>query len=115
MKGLLHSLAVLSLIAERGVDLEELIQLMQDCPTGQMVRCSKARAMFAMRACRKSIMVGMPLTRRQMKSVGVSQSGSVLIIDFTLDRSFNIWARWINRGIVLTVDQRCAIYRTWQT
>ncbi|RDB21677.1 Mismatch repair endonuclease PMS2 [Hypsizygus marmoreus] len=47
-------------------DLEELIHLMRDRPTGQMVRCSKARAMFAMRACRKSVMVGMPLNRHQM-------------------------------------------------
>ncbi|PCH42834.1 DNA mismatch repair protein MutL [Wolfiporia cocos MD-104 SS10] len=50
-------------------DLEELLHLMQDQPTGHMVRCSKARAMFAMRACRKSVMVGMPLDRRQMTSV----------------------------------------------
>ncbi|KAG5635395.1 hypothetical protein H0H81_011417 [Sphagnurus paluster] len=50
-------------------DLEELIHLMRDRPTGQMVRCSKARAMFAMRACRKSVMVGMPLNRHQMCSV----------------------------------------------
>ena len=51
------------------VDLEELLHLMHDRPTGQMVRCSKARAMFAMRACRKSVMVGMPLTKGQMTSV----------------------------------------------
>ncbi|TFK88963.1 DNA mismatch repair protein MutL [Polyporus arcularius HHB13444] len=50
-------------------DLEELLHLMQDRPAGQMVRCSKARAMFAMRACRKSIMIGTPLNRRQMTSV----------------------------------------------
>ncbi|KAF8577108.1 hypothetical protein K439DRAFT_1365464 [Ramaria rubella] len=50
-------------------DLEELLHLMQDQPRGQMVRCSKARAMFAMRACRKSVMVGMPLTIGQMTSV----------------------------------------------
>ncbi|KAF5368077.1 hypothetical protein D9758_004384 [Tetrapyrgos nigripes] len=50
-------------------DLEELIHLLQDRPTGQMVRCSKARAMFASRACRKSVMVGMPLTRGQMTTV----------------------------------------------
>ncbi|KAJ7590681.1 DNA mismatch repair protein [Mycena floridula] len=50
-------------------DLEELIHLMHDHPTGRMVRCSKARAMFAMRACRKSVMVGMPLTQGQMTSV----------------------------------------------
>ena len=51
------------------VDLEELLHLMQDRPLGQMVRCSKARAMFAMRACRKSVMVGTPLTKNQMTSV----------------------------------------------
>ncbi|OSX56998.1 hypothetical protein POSPLADRAFT_1077263, partial [Postia placenta MAD-698-R-SB12] len=50
-------------------DLEELLHLLQDRPTGQMVRCSKARAMFAMRACRKSVMIGMALDRRQMTSV----------------------------------------------
>ncbi|KAJ6455265.1 hypothetical protein C8R47DRAFT_1166278 [Mycena vitilis] len=50
-------------------DLEELIHRMRDQPTGQMVRCSKARAMFAMRACRKSVMIGMPLARGQMTAV----------------------------------------------
>ncbi|GLB42573.1 putative DNA mismatch repair protein MutL [Lyophyllum shimeji] len=55
-------------------DLEELIHLLRDRPTGQMVRCSKARAMFAMRACRKSVMVGMPLNKQQMSLV-VSHMG----------------------------------------
>ncbi|KIM25641.1 hypothetical protein M408DRAFT_331017 [Serendipita vermifera MAFF 305830] len=50
-------------------DLSELLHLMQDKPAGTMVRCSKARAMFASRACRKSVMVGHPLTRAQMTSV----------------------------------------------
>lgn len=50
-------------------DLEELLHLMKDQPSGQMVRCSKARAMFAMRACRKSVMVGRPLTKPQMTKV----------------------------------------------
>ncbi|TFK38593.1 hypothetical protein BDQ12DRAFT_651711 [Crucibulum laeve] len=50
-------------------DLEEIIHLMRNRPTGQMVRCSKARSMFAMRACRKSVMVGMPLNRHQMSNV----------------------------------------------
>ncbi|KAJ7641827.1 MutL C terminal dimerization domain-containing protein [Roridomyces roridus] len=50
-------------------DLEELIHLMHDRPAGEMVRCSKARAMFASRACRKSVMVGMPLNRSQMTAV----------------------------------------------
>jgi len=51
------------------LDLEEIVHLMRDRPTGQMVRCSKARAMFASRACRKSVMVGMPLTQQQMTTV----------------------------------------------
>lgn len=50
-------------------DLEELLNLLRDAPQGQMVRCSKARAMFAMRACRKSVMVGMPLKHQQMVSI----------------------------------------------
>ncbi|KAJ3558446.1 hypothetical protein NM688_g920 [Phlebia brevispora] len=50
-------------------DLEELIHLLQDQPNGQMVRCSKARSMFAMRACRMSVMVGTPLTSKQMTTV----------------------------------------------
>ncbi|KAJ7330351.1 MutL C terminal dimerization domain-containing protein [Mycena albidolilacea] len=50
-------------------DLEELIHRMRDQPAGQMVRCSKARAMFAMRACRKSVMIGMPLNKGQMTGV----------------------------------------------
>ncbi|GLB43816.1 putative DNA mismatch repair protein [Lyophyllum shimeji] len=55
-------------------DLEELVHLLRDRPTGQMVRCSKARAMFAMRARRKSVMVGMPLNKQQMSLV-VSHMG----------------------------------------
>ncbi|KAI5824843.1 DNA mismatch repair protein MutL [Schizophyllum commune Tattone D] len=50
-------------------DLEELIHLLQDAPGGVAVRCSKARAMFASRACRKSVMIGMPLTKGQMTAV----------------------------------------------
>lgn len=56
------------------LDLEELLHLMQDRPAGRMVRCSKARAMFAMRACRKSVMIGMSLNRQQMISVSVALS-----------------------------------------
>jgi len=50
-------------------DLEELLHLMQDRPKGQIVRCSKVRSMLAMRACRKSIMVGLPLNLKQMTTV----------------------------------------------
>ena len=54
------------------LDLEEIIHLMRDRPRGEIVRCSKARSMFAMRACRKSVMVGMPLTHHQMTTVSLS-------------------------------------------
>ncbi|WWD17838.1 hypothetical protein CI109_102282 [Kwoniella shandongensis] len=49
-------------------DLEQLLHLLSDGarPSGQMVRCSKARSMFAMRACRKSVMIGKSLTKGQM-------------------------------------------------
>ncbi|KAI6098784.1 hypothetical protein EDD16DRAFT_1498226 [Pisolithus croceorrhizus] len=50
-------------------DLEELIHLMQDRPKGTMVRCSKARAMFAMRACRRSVMIGRPLDKSRMTAI----------------------------------------------
>ncbi|KAF8797761.1 hypothetical protein BYT27DRAFT_6923499 [Phlegmacium glaucopus] len=50
-------------------DLEEIIHLMRDRPSGQIVRCSKVRAMFAMRACRKSVMIGMPLNLHHMTTV----------------------------------------------
>ncbi|KAH7886658.1 MutL C terminal dimerization domain-containing protein [Phlebopus sp. FC_14] len=50
-------------------DLEELIHLMQDRPAGTMVRCSKARAMFAMRACRRSVMIGKALDKSRMTNI----------------------------------------------
>lgn len=51
------------------IDLGELIFLLQDQYIGTMVRCKKARSMFAMRACRKSVMFGHSLTMRQMTLV----------------------------------------------
>ncbi|CEH11845.1 DNA mismatch repair protein-MLH2/PMS1/Pms2 family [Ceraceosorus bombacis] len=54
-------------------DLEELIHLLSDTVPGgtasRSVRCSKARAMFASRACRKSVMIGKALNQRQMSSI----------------------------------------------
>ena|ERR1700722_10881036 len=88
---------------------------MQDRPAGQMVRCSKARAMFAMRACRKSVMVGMPLTTNQMTTVTFALYGFVVVNvkgSAFEPRSYNIWARWINLGTVPMDDRRCGIYVT---
>ncbi|KAI9440283.1 hypothetical protein F5148DRAFT_1258759 [Russula earlei] len=50
-------------------DLEEILHLLRDRPSGTLVRSSKTRAMFAMRACRKSIMVGAPLNAKQMTTI----------------------------------------------
>lgn len=51
-------------------DLEELIALLaENGGRGGMVRPSKVRKMFAMRACRSSIMIGKSLTKTQMGKV----------------------------------------------
>ena len=54
------------------IDLEEILHLLRDRPAGTLVRSSKTRAMFAMRACRKSTMVGEPLNAKQMTTVSPS-------------------------------------------
>jgi DNA mismatch repair protein PMS2 len=50
-------------------DLEELIALLAEHQSGTVPRPSKVRKMFAMRACRSSIMIGKTLTQRQMERV----------------------------------------------
>lgn len=53
-------------------DLEELIALLSESPVTNGIsvpRPSKVRKMFAMRACRSSIMIGKTLTARQMQRV----------------------------------------------
>ena len=55
-------------------DLDELIHLLAESPTvsgaeSMVPRPSKVRKMFAMRACRSSIMIGKTLTGKQMSTV----------------------------------------------
>ena len=50
-------------------DLEELLDLVGSAPAGEVVRPTKARRMFASRACRKSVMVGKALNANQMRAV----------------------------------------------
>ena len=54
-------------------DLDELIHLLAESPTlneeSQVPRPAKVRKMFAMRACRSSIMIGKTLSKRQMTEV----------------------------------------------
>jgi DNA mismatch repair protein PMS2 len=60
-------------------DLEQLIQLLADSPgfgEGAVPRPSKVRKMFAMRACRSSIMIGKTLSKKQMQKV-VAQMGTI--------------------------------------
>ncbi|KAI9479917.1 ATP-binding mismatch repair protein [Coemansia sp. RSA 989] len=55
-------------------DLLELIGKLCVSPES-MPRCERARRMFASRACRKSIMIGDPLSAQQMKEVVAHLSG----------------------------------------
>lgn len=48
-------------------DIEELLFMLQDAPPGVMCRPSRVRAMFASRACRKSVMFGMALKKSDMR------------------------------------------------
>ncbi|KAF3289712.1 hypothetical protein TWF970_003476 [Orbilia oligospora] len=50
-------------------DFEELLHLIREHPNDDTVRPSKVRAMFAMRACRSSIMIGRTLGLKDMKKV----------------------------------------------
>ena len=54
-------------------DLEELLYLLRDTSAGSEaargIRCSKARAMFASRACRKSVMIGTALNKGRMSAI----------------------------------------------
>jgi DNA mismatch repair ATPase MutL len=53
-------------------DLDELLHLLRDSAPGQTIRPSRARAMFAMRACRMSVMIGKALNTSRMSSVSPS-------------------------------------------
>lgn len=109
---------------ELTTDLEQLLHMLSDSsrPEGQMVRCAKARAMFAMRACRKSVMIGKSLTKAQMVTV----SSSLLVAaDIQLLRNMGtIDQPWvsltppvtffvIDPRTVPTDDQPCVTYQHW--
>ena len=49
-------------------DVYELIALVQERP-GEDFRCSRVLAMYAMRACRMSTMIGTPLNKREMQRI----------------------------------------------
>jgi DNA mismatch repair protein PMS2 len=65
----LHSIPISGNTVFTLSDLEELVHLVQSHPDKSSVRCSKMRAMFAMRACRSSIMIGKALSGKMMEMV----------------------------------------------
>lgn len=88
-----HKISLLSVpISKQTVfdlnDFNELIQLIKENDGSHknsngstVIKCSKLRSMFAMRACRMSIMIGKPLTRKTMQRVVHNLS--------TLDKPWN--------------------------
>uniref|UniRef100_A0A914RU41 Uncharacterized protein n=1 Tax=Parascaris equorum TaxID=6256 RepID=A0A914RU41_PAREQ len=53
-----------------GNDIDEMLSVLADFP-GTMYRPTKLRKLFASRACRKSVMIGMALSTPQMEKVSV--------------------------------------------
>lgn len=49
-------------------DFEELLSILEDHPV-KMARPSKVRAIFASRACRKSVMIGTSLSKTKMMEI----------------------------------------------
>ncbi|XP_052838370.1 mismatch repair endonuclease PMS2 [Drosophila gunungcola] len=56
-------------------DIDELIFMLQDAPEGTICRPSRVRAMFASRACRKSVMIGTALNRTTTMRRLITQMG----------------------------------------
>lgn len=78
----LRSLPMSKEVTFSPTDLEELLTLLAESPTtttattSSIPRPSKVRRMFAMRACRSSIMIGKTLTMKQMEAL-VRKMGGV--------------------------------------
>ncbi|CAG4950591.1 unnamed protein product [Colias eurytheme] len=50
-------------------DIEELLFMLKESSTSEYYRPSRVRAMFASRACRKSVMIGMALSKSDMRQL----------------------------------------------
>ncbi|KAF2456244.1 hypothetical protein BDY21DRAFT_348354 [Lineolata rhizophorae] len=101
-------------------DLEELIALLAERSGAEVPRPSKVRRMFAMRACRSSIMIGKNLTAKQMERV-VKHMGEI-------DKPWNCphgrptmrhlyrlggWTRWREGDGVAGVDEEHVRHTDW--
>lgn len=69
-------------------DIDEMLSVLADFP-GTMYRPTKLRKLFASRACRKSVMIGMALSTPQMEKVSVLQL-SLVIASFSLNHIYVI-------------------------
>lgn len=81
-------------------DLEELLDRINGAAAGEVVRPSKARKMFASRACRKSVMIGKALNTSQMTAV-VRHMG-------TMDQP---WVSWSLRFVAGRVADILPLWR----
>lgn len=50
-------------------DIDELLFILQEDSSSTVIRPSRVRAMFASRACRKSVMVGSALSKKDMRKL----------------------------------------------
>lgn len=67
-------------------DIDELIFMLQDAPNS-VCRPSRVRAMFASRACRKSVMIGKALSKAEMRRL-VSHMGEI-------EQPWVSWTDWM--------------------
>ncbi|KPI40952.1 DNA mismatch repair protein PMS1 [Cyphellophora attinorum] len=81
----LHTLPLSKEVVFDTRDLEELIHLLSESPMlgmdSAVPRPTRVRKMFAMRACRSSIMIGKTLSKKQMKTVVMNMG--------TIDKPWN--------------------------
>jgi DNA mismatch repair ATPase MutL len=82
-----------------GADLEELVEMIATSGGAEVVRPTKARRMFASRACRKSVMIGKALNHKQMTTVRNELArrsflrSSALELCRKTDPACNLWRR----------------------
>jgi len=80
-------------------DLEEILHLLRDRPSGTLVRLSKTRAMFAKRACRKSTIIGEPLNEMTTGSpIPIPHHMSPGFFVLMGQADYCIWEPWNNHG-----------------
>lgn len=92
-------------------DIHELIYLIGQHPGNSNIKCSKLRAMFAMRACRSSIMIGKPLTTKIMERTvkHLSELNKPWVSKYYFSISNLLFINCVSNRIVRTGDLLCGI------